>query len=116
MHRKTTYAPTRTVETRRRVSEVKDDDDGISELNDQSLLYIIDIARPKKDINDILIKMTEETCVMANGKKKNFDFTNGLDFTREISECIFSYIDDVVKTTKQHKPVKIHFIPKTDNK
>lgn len=50
-----------------------------TELDSESLKYIIDIGRPTKSVKEILTEMDNNIKVHVKGVQKNFDWLDGLD-------------------------------------
>jgi len=67
--------------------------DGHSELNDESLKQIIDIARPSYKIEHILKYLHENITYTVEGENKEVKWLEGLDNSLDICEIILPYLD-----------------------
>ena len=69
-----------------------------TELNQESLNYIEDIARlPMSMSGDELLKtLSQSITTTMKGKTKNVDWSSGIDHTKEIAEIALQFIDVIV--------------------
>ena len=82
-----------------------------SELNEEALRYVIDIARPSSNIQDKLNYFDENiTIINSKGKKIDLKWRDGLDNSREISESFIEFSDKII--TKHNKYVETEFLAK----
>lgn len=76
-----------------------------TELSQESLQYIIDIARPTQSPDEILQSLSENIVIQnKDNTTKQLDWKDGLNYKAELCEAVFPLIDQIV--TNHHPQTK----------